>query len=498
MACVTVPLLMTTGADAKNHKKSKSGRPNIILILADDMGWGDVGYHGFKDIMTPNIDALAATGTSFSQGYVTSSVSGPSRAGIMTGINQQRFAYYGNSLKCQVPLTQPTIAERVKTAGYKTGMVGKWHLSEDDEHAPEARGFDSFYGFRNGSHDYYRSSTDPHVKNYDLQPVYRNSVIQPPFEKTGAYMTEKLADEAIDFIDKTKGDPYFLFVSFNAVHYPWQVPESYVDRLKNLPVLHEDRRVFAGMVLAMDDAIGRILDKAWTEDERENTLIFFLTDNGSPRGQGIEVKGDNRQKDRGQTTMSSPGTLRGFKGDVYEGGFRVPFLINWKGRVPEGEVYSYPVSSLDIAATIASITGTEKMKTGHELEGTDIIPYVRREKSGRPHELLFWRRDNDFAVRKGDWKLEYNDQGSTYRIQLFNLAEDPDEYYDLSDKMPEKANELINIFDAWENTNPDYVHKNNPENMNREYVNGYRRDVKSYNDELRKKTYSRIDLRQNK
>lgn len=457
-------------------------KPNVIVFLADDMGWGDVSYHGFSDIRTPNIDALAATGCTFSQGYVSASVSGPSRAGLMTGCYQQRFGFYGNSSKCVVPSERLTIAERLKNKGYSTGMVGKWHLGETDDQAPESRGFDSFYGMRNGSHDYYRSTTDVNCSNYDLRPIYRNSEIQPPFEQTGEYMTERLTNEAMDFLDKqTAEQPFFLYVAYNAVHYPWQVPDKYVERLNDMNVHHPDRRVFAAMALAMDDGIGQIMNMVREKGMEDNTLVFFLCDNGSPRGQGIQSPENDTMKDRGGAVMSSPAHFRGWKGDTYEGGIRVPFLINWKGHVRQGE-YSNPVISLDIAATALAVAGASESEL-NSLDGVNLLPYVNGEVSSDvlPHEVMYWRRDDDFAIRKGDWKLAYNDEGSTRRIQLFNLKDDEGEYHDLSDEYPEIAQSLRNEFDAWDSQLPDYPYRANPANRNSKYVEGHIESVVDYN-----------------
>ncbi len=496
---ITSSVLLSTPILLSAQSKKLPEKPNIIVIYADDMGYGDVSYMGSKDIHTPNIDALAQGGVYFPQGYTTASVSGPSRAGMMTGVYQQRFAYYGNSLKCKVPQSQTMFAEYMKENGYATGMMGKWHLGETDAEAPEARGFDYFYGMRNGSHDYYRSTTDTQSKNYDLRPIYRNSRIQPPLEDTGGYLTDILSDEAELFIHKNANKPFYLYLSFNAVHYPWQVPQHYVDRLDKLNVHHEDRRVFAAMALAMDDGIGRVMQALRENGIEENTLIFFVSDNGSPRGQGIEVPNTEQRKDRGATTMSSPGNLRGFKGDTYEGGIRVPFLAYWKGTIPGGTVYPHPVITLDLIPTALSAIGGKKETNAQSiaLDGVNLLPYILGEKPADecPHKILYWRRDMDYAIRQGDWKLTYNDQGSTHRIQLFNLAEDKEEYYDLSDKYPQRAQELQNAFDLWESSLPDFVHRPNPKNRNTKYNEGIIKNVKTYNDNINKRAYNRIEYK---
>lgn len=458
-------------------------QPNIVVILADDMGWGDVGYHGFTDVHTPNIDKLARSGTWFEQGYVTASVCGPSRAGIVSGVYQQRFGFYGNGEKFILPLDQPTLAERLKARGYATGMLGKWHVGHQKEELPNARGFDFYYGALTGSHDYFRSSANPNEKKRALLPILRNGEIEPPLQERGENLTRVYGEEAAAFIERNKDNPFFLYVSHNAVHFPWQADDKDIERLKKLKVHHEERRYFAAMVLALDDSVGLVMDSLKQHRLERDTLVFFLTDNGTPCGQGFEPP---RQKTRGTTTMSSPGGWNGFKGDTYDGGTRVPFLVSWPGQVPAGKSYPLPVSSLDIAATAMAVSSGPELQQGLPLDGVNLLPYISGRKDGRPHDTLYWRRGDDYAVRKHDWKLVYNDGKPTgsRRIELFNLKDDPGETTDLAGRQPERAQMLQNLFDEWDSALPESMAGiANPQNRNVEYSQGCRVNVTGFNAE---------------
>ncbi|WP_234042012.1 sulfatase family protein [Persicirhabdus sediminis] len=453
--------------------------PNVIIVLADDQGYGDVGFHGFDDIRTPNIDKLAKGGTSFAQGYVTASVCGPSRCGIMSGMHQQRLGYYGNGPLSVIPHSQQNFAEMMKELGYHTGMIGKWHLGETEDQLPWNRGFDFYYGSPTGSHDYFKSSANADETRKAIFPVYRNGKIDTPIQERGDYLTEVYGDEAADFINENKDRPFFLYVAHNAVHFPWQVHDKYLERLKDLPVHHEERRFFAGMVLALDDSVGAILDAVEKNGLSENTLIFYLSDNGTPRGQGFKQP---KQKERGTTTMSSPGDFNGFKGDTYEGGLRVPLVAYWPGTIPAGQVYPHPVVSFDMAPTAVARSGMTKPSKGLPFDGVDLLPYITGEKPAneRPHQNMFWRRDNDYAIRQGDWKLCWNSR-SDQTIELYNLAEDPGERVDLVNKYPERAQQMQDAFDAWDSQLAENVTGKVPANRNVKYAEGKRTNVSQFN-----------------
>ncbi len=456
-------------------------RPNVVIIYSDDQGWGDVGYHGFEDIMTPRIDKLAAGGTWFSQAYVSASVCGPSRAGLLTGIYQQRMGVYGNYDKGGIPTSQPSLFEMLKREGYNCGAVGKWHVgAAREELRPNSRCVDFFYGFLWGAHDYYKSGTDPDTPRKGERPIMRNTQIEPPIQASNGYLTEMFTKEAVQFIERTEADkPFCLYLAYNAVHHPWSVPDSYVERVQHLDT-HDERKLFAGMVLAMDDGVGAVMDALRRKGVEDNTLVFFMSDNGSPRGQGIAQP---KQKTRGTTTMSSPGPFNGFKGDTYEGGTRVPFVMYWPGKIPAGAVYKHPVINLDIVPTVLARCSVRRPYKGHAFDGVDLLPFItgRAAAARKPHDTLYWRRGDDYALLKGDWKLAWNDQGGPRTIQLFNLANDPGEWRDLAAVAPERAQVLQDMFDAWDSRLPDNQGGRNPRNRNTGYASGRRVDVEAFN-----------------
>ena len=467
--------------------------PNIVVIYTDDQGWGDVGYHGFDDIKTPNWDHLANNGVWFNQGYVSASVCGPSRTGLVTGVHQQKLGVYGNYKGIKIPETQSLIFEMMKDQGYQTAAIGKWHLGKETG-LPNDRGVDFFYGFHNGSHSYIKSNTDYEGKKGEA-PMYRNKDIEPPIQDSDGYLTEMFSEEAAGFIERNSDEPFFLYLAYNAVHAPWQVPEPYLERVQDLPVKEgyegEERKFFAGMVLALDDGIGTVMDSLKEHGVYDNTLVFVMSDNGTPRGQGFKQP---RQKTRGTTTMSNPGPLNGFKGDTYEGGIRVPMVMSWPGVLPEGKRYDNPVMNLDIVPTIMARFGVDA-PSGQPFDGVDILPYVTGQKSAdeRPHDVMHWRRGEDYAIRIGDWKLSSNDQSGPETIRLYNLADDPGEWKDLVDEKPERAQQMKDQFDAWEAELPVNPYGRNFRNRNMGYDDGVRVNVAEFNAEVREAEKNQVE-----
>ncbi|MGF1887598.1 sulfatase-like hydrolase/transferase [Photobacterium profundum] len=479
LALTITGLLYVNSSVAANESQptrdNLQDQPNVIVIYTDDQGWGDVGYHGFQDIHTPNIDALAAGGVHFPQAYVSASVCGPSRAGLLTGVYQQRFGVYGNFEQNHVPRSQPLMMEMMQDLGYVIGVVGKWHMGEPTGR-PNERGADFFYGFHGGSHNYMYSDEKEGGKPW-LSPLYRNTKTEAPIQEGNGYLTELFTDEAVAFIEKNANEPFFLHVAHFAVHHPWQVPDGYIERLEHLDVHHEERRFFAAQSLVLDDGIGAIMDTLKEHDLENDTLVFFMSDNGTPSGQGFDQP---RKKKRGKTTMSSPGPFNGFKGDTYEGGIRVPFIMHYPAGLPSGKKYEHMVSSLDVFPTIAARFGITE--TGAvPFDGVDLFPYLLDEQDGQPHDTLYWRRDNDYAIRDGDWKLTVNDDNGPRTIRLFNMINDPGEWIDLADDKPEIAQSLKNKFDAWESTLPINQLSDKPTNRNINYMQGERVNVEAFN-----------------
>jgi arylsulfatase A-like enzyme len=424
-----------TAADAR--------KPNVIVILADDMGYADIGVNGCKDIPTPNIDSLAKNGVRCTNGYVSHPYCSPTRAGMLTGRYQQRYGHEFNpgpptdtTAGVGLPLTETTLADRLKTAGYKTGLVGKWHLGHVEESFyPQRRGFDEFFGFLGGAHSYVRPGTG-------LAAIFRGKEEVPEKE----YLTDAFAREGVAFIEKHKAEPFFLYWAFNAVHGPMEAAEKYLKRFPDIK--DEKRRTYAAMLSALDDAIGLGLAKLREHGLEKDTLIVFLSDNGGPTA----------------VNASNNAPFNGVKGTTLEGGIHVPFLVQWKDRLPAGKVYDAPVIGLDIAATALGAAGVA-VKPEWKFDGVDLLPYLRGDKADAPHAALYWRFGGQMAVRMGDWKLvkatvgegkaggggaaSRREKATVAGAKLFNLKDDIGEKTDLTAKHPEKVKELAATWEKW-------------------------------------------------
>lgn len=417
-------LAMGNGLAAAESAARMPRKPNIVLIVADDLGYHELGVQGCKDIPTPNIDTIARNGVRFTSGYVSCPVCSPTRAGLMTGRYQQRFGHEFNpgpaaeaSGNFGLVLDEKTLAERLKPLGYATGAFGKWHLGSLPRFHPLSRGFDEFFGFLGAAHDYLNPMT--HGPN----PVMRGTT---PVESL-SYTTDSFSREAISFIERHKDEPFFVYLPFNAVHAPLESTARYLARFESIK--DEKRRTFAAMNSAMDDGVGRVLDKLRELKLEEDTLIFFISDNGGPTGQ----------------TTSANTPLRGFKGQVWEGGIRIPFMMQWKGRLPAGKVIDRPVISLDVHPT-ALIAAGGQLPTSKPLDGVNLIPFLTEKSASIPHDRLFWRFGKQWAVRMGDWKLENHGTGEP---ELYDLTKDIGETTDLAAKEPDKLKELRAAFDNW-------------------------------------------------
>jgi arylsulfatase A-like enzyme len=436
-------------------------KPNVIIILADDMGYGDAGFNGCTDIPTPYIDKIAANGVRFTDGYVTSSQSGPSRAGLLSGISQNRFRCDTNDDLDNhgIPVGVKLFGDYMKPAGYRTGIVGKWHLGYEEFAHPLVRGFDWFFGFlASGSH-YLPQDGDEYIR-------YARIVEGRDPVKVKDYLTDVLGDQAIRFIKESKDEPFFLYLSFNAPHAPLQAPADYLEKFKHLAIegepgvmcaytkkrIQHPRQVYAAMVSVMDDAIGRVMASLAANGIEENTLVVFLSDNGAPT----------------HVNYGSNAPLRGFKGDMLEGGIRVPFAMQWKAVIPPGQTVSMPVSSLDLVPTALAAANIRK-PDDVVLDGINLLPYITWDKAPVARTLI-WRfpfppeevHNYVWAIRKDDWKLvkeKINDEslqltfGKT-RTGLYHLGEDIAETNDLSDINQKKRSELQGIYDAWNNSLP--------------------------------------------
>jgi arylsulfatase A-like enzyme len=418
--------LLAVGLFAAPAGAADARKPNVIVILSDDVGYAEYGFQGSKDIPTPNIDSIAKNGVRFTNGYVAATYCSPCRAGLLTGRYPTRFGHEFNEGGAQgtargfgLPLEEKTIADRLKALGYATAAVGKWHLGGGPKFIATARGFDEFYG---------TVANTPFFKPPNFIDTRKSNEVTPVIDDS-FYTTDAYGERAVDWIDKHKNGPFFLYLPFNAQHAPLQAPQKYLDRFAHMP--EGNRKTFAAMMSAMDDAVGRVLGKVREIGQEENTLIFFFSDNGGPT----------------QQTTSDNTPLRGRKSTTSEGGTRVPFCVQWKGKIPAGSVYHNPILNLDILPT-AVVAAGGAIDPSWKLDGVDLMPYLTGKNAGKPHETLYWRFGEQWAIRKGDWKLVASavDQNQP---RLINLKDDISEAKDLSAAMPEKAKELKADWDQW-------------------------------------------------
>ena len=405
----TVKKLLFTGLLAYSSTSLASEKPNFIVILTDDQGYADVGFNGSDDIITPNIDRIANEGTRFTNGYVTYAVCGPSRAGLLTGRYQGRFGFGRNPIidpsdaTSGLPLEEQMISEVLKPVGYTSSIIGKWHMGTHEKFRPNKRGFDHFYGFLSGGHKYFPEDlTIDSIENAKKDWSWYNTKIMENDKRVeiDEYLTDELSNEAVKFIEREQDKPFFLYLAYNAPHTPLQASQEYLDR--NTHIKDKKRRTYAAMVTAVDDGVGRILAKLKQLGLDNNTMVFFLSDNGGAK---------NNASDNGE--------LRNFKGSNFEGGIHVPFAVRWPGKVPAGMDYQKPVSSLDILATFADITKAPIAKE-RPLDGVNLMPFITGENKGTPHDVLFWRAfdQGTLATRRGDSKVINSDRDGDHLYDL--------------------------------------------------------------------------------
>lgn len=428
------------GGELPSSSAATKNKPNIIVIYSDDHGWADLGAQGVNsEIRTPNLDKLAHDGVRFSHGYVTAPQSTPSRAGVLTGRYQQRYGVEENGMG-PLPLEELTLAERLKEAGYISCQVGKWHLDnperknkKSNSHAEniEKHAKGSFLPEDQGFDEYYCGLMHQFVASHDLQgnkfPDGSRTITDPRFRCVWQ------TDAAMQFIKRHTKDPFFLYLAYFTPHVPLESPEPWFSRTPaNLPL---ERRQALAMIAAMDEGIGNICELLRKEGLEENTLIFFIGDNGAPLKKGAW-----------NGSVNLP--LVGEKGMLTDGGVRVPFLATWPGVLPAGKVYDQAVSSLDVAATTVAIAGLPEDKN---LDGVNIIPFLNGKKSGAPHDFLYWRWRSQAAVLSGKYKLILVGQEEKY---LFDTTTPEGETKNLLTQFPEIAAELEGKLMEWDATLP--------------------------------------------
>jgi arylsulfatase A-like enzyme len=418
---VSIALSLLTILSTTIAQAAEQAKPNLLIIYSDDQGWGETGCYGNKEIPTPNIDSLASNGVRFTQGYVAATYCSPSRAGLLTGRYPTRFGHEFNAVanKTGLRLDQITLANRLKELGYDTCCVGKWHLGIGAEYRPTKRGFDEFYGtLANTPFFHPRNFVDSRISD-EVRDVTDDNF----------YTTDAYADRSVDWLEKHKDNPWFLYLPFNAQHAPLEAPKKYLDRFPDIK--DEKRRLFAAMLSAQDDAIGKVLSKIREMGQEENTLIFYIADNGGPT----------------QSTTSQNGGLRGFKMTTYEGGPRVPFISQWKGHWPAGKVYEQPVMNLDVLPTMIAACGG-KLSESDKIDGVDLAPYITGTNKARPHETMYWRFGQQWAIRHGDMKLVVA-RGGSGKPELYDLAADFSESKDLAAEKPDEVKKLQALWDKW-------------------------------------------------
>ncbi len=431
-------IVLGSGANAQ------ADRPNVVFMLADDLGYGSVSWYG-GDIPTPHIDSVAHNGVGFVSGYVTAPVCNPPRPALMTGRYQQRWGKELNSqtvppegaARKSLPTSETTLAAALKAEGYATGAIGKWQLGMADGYHPLDRGFDFFFGMPSGSR-----FVDPSWPNARIAPGQAD-----PGEPDGTgrirglfmgrervtmdeYLTDRLGREGVEFIGRHKDEPFFLYLAFHAPHGPIQTIDKYYKRFPAIE--NETARIYAAMISALDDWVGAVLAELRRHGLEDNTLVIFASDNGAAKQSDIDGK------------RNWP--LIGHKRNLYEGGIRVPYALQWKRRIEAGARFESPVSTLDIFPTALAAAGAGSAEFA-KLDGVNLLPFLQGERAGRPHEYLVWRSGPNAAVRAGHWKLLLTEGGLA---RLYNVKADPAESEDRSSVQPRLVEDLREALTHWE------------------------------------------------
>lgn len=455
-AAITVAMLASCAApqlEPQEQSPTAHGekQPNVVIILADDLGYADISTYGVKRINTPNIDRIGKSGVIFTDGYAAAPVCSPSRAGLNTGRHPDRFGFEYNNGPARrdieqnlgIPMNETILAKMLKDQGYHTGLIGKWHLGSNEDFYPTNRGYDEFVGFLTGATSYMSPDAPDEIYTQPqgssaVPPPQRtkpNKIIEGPdrkvIENEDRYLTEYLGERAVDYIRRSAASdtPYFLFMAFNAPHDPLQTTKKYYDRFPQIK--DEGLRVYASMISALDDQVGAIIDAIEASGENDNTIVYFMSDNGC----AAYIQG-----------ICDCQPLRGGKLSHYEGGTRVPFMMRWPGHIEPGKVYRNVVSTMDVFTT-SLMAGGGKLPGDRVFDGVDLVPFITDKVQGIPHDQLAWRRSPNASIRKGDWKL-WKDLTGKFTL-LFNLKDDPNESVNLADKEPAKLKELSDAFDQW-------------------------------------------------
>jgi len=420
-------------------KQQAARKPNVVLIFTDDQGSIDVNCYGAKDLYTENLDRLAAEGTRFTQFYVGAPVCSPSRAALMTGRYPRCAGLLSNAPSDKgrpgMPTGQVTIAEMMKSAGYATGHVGKWHLGYTPDTMPNGQGYDYSFGHMGGcidnySHFFYWQGPNRHDLWRNGKEIWRD----------GEFFGDLMVDECKKFIDGHKDEPFFLYWAINMPHYPLQGKEKWRKKYEHLDA---PRKMYAAFVSTMDEMVGEVVRHLDESGLRENTLIIWLSDHGHSVEQRTFGGGGNS------------GDYRGHKFTLWEGGLRVPCIVSWPGRIPQNAVRGQMAASIDWMPTIADYCGVKL--PARKIDGKSIVPVIESADASSPHNVLHWETGKHWAVREGDWKLVHNGPATDYKGRklpkvenfLSNIAEDVTETKNLAEAHPEIVERLTALHERW-------------------------------------------------
>lgn len=414
--------------------------PSFIIFCTDDQGIGDLGVYGAADIPTPNLDALAASGVRFTNWYSASPVCSPSRAALLTGRYPARTGVERilPSARNTSGLfrSEVTIAKALQGIGYRTGVFGKWHLGSSSESRPNAQGFDEFYGFHAGCIDYYS-----HIMYWEQPAQHDLWHNDSEVWENGTYFTDIITRESLRFLSENRSRPFFLYVAYNAPHYPLHAPREYMERFAHL---ERHRQLQAAMVATVDDSVGRILTQLRKLGLTENTMVFFQSDNGATIEKRELLDGSGEFFHGG-----SNAPYRGFKGGLYEGGIRMPAVLSWPGSLPAGRVVNGIGCAIDVLPTFLAAAGA-KPPAGKVIDGKNVLPMARGEAPS-PHESLFWKYGTQVALRRGSWKVilkgkeSFEENAHLPAIFLANLEKDPNEMRNLAAEQPEILQQMTTL-----------------------------------------------------
>jgi len=439
-----IPLLaislftLATGLSSKHVTPGSNisdSKPNILIIIPDDLGWSDVGYQG-SSIKTPNIDELAKTGLRLSQNYVMTTCT-PTRVGLITGRYPSRYGITGPDYGEVIDLGDPTLASLLSKCGYFTAISGKWHMGSPPEYTPLKYGFQSSYGYFDGQIDPYTHNYKKENKSNGRKSWHRND----EYLDEEGHATDLITNEAIRIIEEEREEPFFLYVAYSVPHYPLNEPEKWT-KIYDETMMYISRKWFAASVTHMDAGIGRIIDALERTGQRGNTLVLFISDNGGQKSWHSMDEYLGRYADKPHKVLGNNFPLLGWKGDLYEGGIRVPAFLNWPGHLDQG-TFDNPVHMTDWLPTICHIAGCEEELEQLSLDGRNIWPLLAGETGSEEIKTMYWKTNQSYAVREGNWKLLVHRNSGI--AELYDIKNDFREMEDLSDEYPGKVEHLSEL-----------------------------------------------------